>query len=377
MRILVLGADGYLGFATSLYLKSKGHTVTAADNCIKRGWERHTGVKPLIELPVFSERMRDIGVKHDILDLSVNYEFLCRILKEDQPEVIIHYAEQPSAPYSMIDRRHAVETQSNNILGTLHLLFAVAGRCPSTHIVKLGSMGEYGTPNIPIEEGWLDIEHRGRRDRVLFPKRPGSFYHLSKVHDSHNLEFTCRTWGLRCTDLNQGVVYSPYFTIQGERRYSSFHYDHIFGTAINRFMAQSICGEPITVYGRGGQTRGFLRLDDTLRCVELACLNPPREGEFRVFNQFSSVLSLSDAAERVRQAALSLGLHPTIEHIDNPRIEAEEHFYDPIRDALPSIGFEPSQLTVESIADMMEYLMPYREEIDKKQLLPNVKWRQG
>src|SRR5207302_9459050 len=197
-------------------------------------------------------------------------------------------------------RGRAVQTQRNNVLGTLNVLHALTKYVPEAQLVKLGTMGEYGTPNIDIEEGWLDVELNGRSDRLPFPKMPGSFYHLSKVHDSHNIHFACRVWGLAATDLNQGVVYgiaTDETELHPELR-TSFHYDAVFGTALNRFCAQAVAGVPLTVYGAGGQKRGFLNIRDTLECVRLAAENPAERGEVRVFNQFTEVFSVLRSDER-------------------------------------------------------------------------------
>ena len=215
-------------------------------------------------------------------------------MRDFAPDAIVHFAEQRAAPYSMVDRKHAVYTQVNNVVGNLNVLYAIAEINPDIHLVKLGTMGEYGTPNIDIEEGWLDVEHKGRRDRVLFPKRPGSFYHLSKVHDSHNIEFACRIWGIRATDLNQGVVYGQQTpeTALDDRLATRFDYDAVFGTVLNRFVIQSVLGQPLTIYGNGTQTRGIIEIRDTVRCIQLACENPADKGEFRVFNQITEFMSL-------------------------------------------------------------------------------------
>ena len=257
-------------------------------------------------------------------------EFLDQVVADVLPEAVVHYGEQPSAPYSMISRRHAVNTQQTNVIGTLNLLFSLRDRVPDCHLVKLGTMGEYGTPNIDIEEGFIEIHHKGRNDTLPYPKLPGSIYHLSKVHDSHNIHFACRIWGLRATDLNQGVVYGIETdeTALDERLCTRFDYDEIFGTALNRFCVQAVIGHPLTVYGKGGQTRGFLNIRDTLQCVELAVTNPARRGEFRVFNQFTEQFTVMELAELAQRAAEQVGLEVAIENFPNPRVELEEHYYN-------------------------------------------------
>lgn len=384
MRVLVLGGDGYLGWPTAMHLSNKGHEVAVVDNMLKRYWEAEIGVEPLCPvrpLPVRVKRWHELTGKTIgtyIGDIAENHRFVYKVLEDFQPEAIVHYAEQPSAPFSMMDRDKCVHTQRNNVMGTLNLMFAVQRLNPDIHMVKLGTMGEYGTPNIDIEEGWLEIEHNGRKDRMLYPKKPGSFYHLSKVHDSANLEFACRIWGMRVTDLNQGCVYGA---DTNETRMhadlgTSFHYDAVFGTVINRFVVQAVYGAPMSVYGKGGQTRGFLNIRDTLQCVELALLNPADRGEFRVFNQFTEQFSVNDLAMRVSRAAKSLGYPAVVDHIVNPRVEQEEHYYNAIHSALPALGLKPHLLTDDVLVHMLEYARRYLDRVDPEVLSPSIKWKQ-
>jgi UDP-sulfoquinovose synthase len=291
-----------------------------------------------------------------------------------RPEAVVHFAEQRAAPYSMIDRKHAVYTQTNNIVGTLNLMYAIGEIDRDIHVVKLGTMGEYGQPNIDIEEGWLDVEHNGRRDRMLFPKRPGSFYHLSKVHDSHNLEFGCRAWGLRVTDLNQGVVYGQETeqTVLDPRLETRLDYDAVFGTVLNRFAIEAVLGRPLSVYGGGTQTRAFLDIRDTVRCVELACENPADVGEFRVFNQATEQFSLDELAKLV---ANSYPGGAEVEHIENPRVEIENHYYNFTHTALESLGLEPHFLGDTLLEQMYGVIERHQDRVDLDLLAPNVQWR--
>jgi UDP-sulfoquinovose synthase len=277
----------------------------------------------------------------------------------------------------MIDRKHAVFTQVNNVAGTLNLLFALREFRPECHLVKLGTMGEYGTPNIDIEEGYITIEHNGRKDVLPYPKQAGSFYHLSKVHDSHNIMFACRIWGLRATDLNQGVVYGTITdeTALDETLVNRFDYDEVFGTVLNRFCVQAALGHPLTVYGRGGQTRGFLDIRDTVRCVELACLFPASPGECRVFNQFTEQFSVLDLAAMVQREARKLGLAVTIDHLPDPRVEAEEHYYNAKHSKLVDLGLEPHLLSDSLLDSLINIAVKYRERIDSSVFLPQVDWR--
>lgn len=384
MRILVLGGDGYLGWPTSLHFSARGHEVTVVDNLSRRARHNERSTDSLTPILPFRARIdawqRESGKNIDFLvgDLQ-DAEFVNRVVRDAQPEAIIHYAEQPSAPYSMIDRQHAVETQVNNVVGTLNLLFAIAEFAPDAHLVKLGTMGEYGTPNIAIEEGFIEIEHKGRKDTLPFPKIPGSFYHLSKVHDSNNIYFAVRSWGVRATDLNQGVVYgiSTDETDIHPDLITRFDYDELFGTVINRFIVQAIIGHPLTVYGSGGQTRGFLNIRDTLRCVELAVLNPADQGEFRVFNQFTETFTVRELAGIVQTAAASVELPVAIESVADPRVEAEEHFYEPVAEKFLSLGLDPTYLSTELVTSVLNTASTYRDRIIEHAILPSTQWRRA
>ncbi len=384
-RLLVLGADGYLGFPVSLNFASKGWSVYAVDNLSKRYIESKQDVSPLIPLPLYKDRFsewNDLYAKNEtqkiksfVLDIAVNNRQLYNLLEEIKPDAIIHFAEQPSAPYSMKGRYEAVNTQVNNITGTLNLIFAIKRFNPSCHIVKLGTMGEYGTPNIDIEEGWLNISHNNRNDRVLFPKKPGSFYHLSKVHDSNNLEYSCRTWGLKVTDLNQGIVYGSHTELSKNKNlHTSFHYDSIFGTAINRFIAQGLINHPLTIYGSGNQTRAYLHIDDVIQCIELAIENPAEEGEFKVRNQFTEFKSINELALLVSQTMNSEDIKTEIKKIDNPRVEESDHYYNPKNKSFLDLGLNVKKISKEVILDIVRYIRPYIKNVRKKNLLPNIKW---
>lgn len=380
-RILVLGGDGYLGWPTAMALSRAGHDVAVADSFAKRQWELELGVRPLFPIPTLHERIRAWReVAERDIDLFVGdlteYRFVESVVDRFRPDTIIHYGEQPSAPYSMIDARHAAYTQANNIVGNLNVLFAIRDRSPDTHLVKLGTMGEYGTPDIDIEEGYLTVEHNGRSHTFLYPKTPGSFYHLSKVHDSHNIHFATQMWGLRATDLNQGVVYGVETdeSAMDPRLATSFHYDEVFGTALNRFCAQAVVGFPLTVYGRGGQTRGYLNIRDTIQCVSLAVANPADPGELRVYNQFTELFSVLELAERVKAAAEHLGRTVTIDHAENPRKEAEEHYYNARHSKLLDLGLQPRLLNEELIDSMLLRIADERDRIDQASFVKHVRW---
>ena len=382
MRICVLGGDGYCGWATALYLSGKGHTVSVVDNFIRRQWDFELGAQTLTPIRPLTDRLRAwrelTGRSIRMFAGDINdYEFLEDTIREFRPDAVVHFAEQRSAPYSMIDRKHAVFTQVNNVVGTLNLLFALREIAPDCHLVKLGTMGEYGTPNIDIEEGYIRIEHNGRSDVLPFPKQPGSFYHLSKVHDSHNMMFACRIWGMRATDLNQGVVYGTVTdeVVLDEALINRFDYDDVFGTVLNRFCAQAAAGHALTVYGTGGQTRGFLDIRDTVRCIELACLNPAQPGECRVFNQFTEQFSVLQLAEMVKAAAGKLGIRVEVDHLPAPRVEAEQHYYNAKCSRLIDLGLEPHYLSDSLLDSLMNIAIRYQDRIDTSLFMPQVEWR--
>ena len=382
MKILIAGGDGFCGWPTALYFSERGHEVAIADSMIRRQWDDELGSNSLTPIASLKERVatwKSVSGKEIttfVGDLT-DYDFVESMFRAFQPDAVVHYAEQRSAPYSMIDRKHAVFTQVNNVVGTLNVLYAMKEVVPDCHLIKLGTMGEYGTPNIDIEEGYLTVEHNGRQDTLPYPKQPFSFYHLSKVHDSHNIMFTCRSWGIRATDLNQGVVYGLWTdeTKQHEKLYNRIDYDGVFGTALNRFCIQASVGHPLTVYGKGGQTRAFLDIRDTLQCVELAALNPADRGEFRVFNQFTEQFSVLELAERVAAVAKDMGLNPEISHLENPRVEKEQHYYNAKHTKLMDLGLKPHLLSDDLIRELIETADRYKDRVDFSVIAPNATWR--
>jgi UDP-sulfoquinovose synthase len=381
VRVLILGGDGYLGWPTSMHFSNAGHDVAVVDNFLRRAMSIELGASSLTPVQSLQERIvawREATgreIKPYIGDLTDPY-FVDEIFREFEPEAVVHYGEQPSAPYSMISRKHAVSTQHNNVEGTLNVLFAMRDLAPDAHLVKLGTMGEYGTPNIDIEEGYIEIEHKGRKDVLPYPKLPGSLYHLSKVHDSHNIHFACRVWGLRATDLNQGVVYGirTEQTDLDERLCTRFDYDEVLGTALNRFCVQAVVGYPLTVYGKGGQTRGFLNIIDTIQCINLAVANPAEPGEFRVFNQFTEQFSVRDLAECVQRVGDDMGMNVVVDKMDDPRIEAEEHYYNATHTRLLELGLKPHLLTDEVVAHLLETIQRYKDRILLGPIAPKTRW---
>jgi UDP-sulfoquinovose synthase len=383
MRILILGGDGYLGWPTAMRFSSRGHDVHVVDNYLRRNAHREAGTDSLT--PIAPDLHARVAAWHEVTGRTItvtegdlnDWETVETVFRDVQPQAVVHYGEMPSAPYSMKDRSHAVFTQTNNVVGTLNVLWAIRDLAPDCHLVKLGTMGEYGTPNIDIEEGYIQIVHNGRTDYLPYPKLPGSMYHLSKVHDSHNIHFACRVWGLRATDLNQGVVYGIQTdeTRLDDRLLTRFDYDDVFGTALNRFCLQAVIGHPLTVYGKGGQTRGYLNIVDTLRCIELAVTHPAEAGEFRVFNQFTESFSVLDLAELVQKAGAEVGLDVAIGAVDNPRVEQEEHYYNPAHTKLLDLGLRPHLLSAELVESMFSVIARFKDRVIPDHILPRDRWR--
>lgn len=381
MKIIIAGGDGYLGWPTAMNLSANGHDVLVADNYLRRNMAREEDVECLYEVPNLFERARiwqeKTGKKIDVRigDLA-KLDFVKQLFKEFKPDAVVHYAEQPSAPYSMIDHRTALLTMNNNLNVTANIIYAVKEFTPEAQIVKLGTMGEYGTPDIDIEEGWIDINHKGRKHKFLYPRQAGSLYHTTKIMDTDLLWFYVRMWGLRVTDLMQGPVYGI-FTNENqddERLLPFFHYDELFGTLLNRFVVQAAIAYPLTVYGKGGQTRGYLNLIDTLDCVRLSIENPAQKGELRIFNQFTQTFSVNDLAQKVVEAGRELGLEVQVKSIENPRKEMEEHYYNPAHTGLTDLGLKPHLLTQDVLIQMMRFVLKNKNNIVTHKIFRGTKW---
>ncbi len=381
MRILILGGDGYLGWPTAMNLADAGHEVTVVDNYLRRNVCREENVEPLFDVPNLNERARlweeltGQRIQVFIGDI-IQWDFISEVFQTSNPDAIVHYAEQPSAPYSMLNRNAAMLTLRNNLEVTANVIFATKEFSPDAHIVKLGTMGEYGTPNIDIEEGWIDLEHKGRNERFLYPRQAGSLYHTTKIMDTDLLWFYVRMWGIRVTDLMQGPVYG---LITDENKTDSrlspfFNYDELFGTVLNRFIVQAVAKYPLTVFGKGGQTRGYLDIRDTLQCVCLSLENPPDKGDLRIFNQFVETFSVNELAEKVRRIGNQYNLDVQIRSVENPRKEAEDHYYNPAHTGLLDLGLEPHYLTDEVLSQMIETVLQYKDNIKRETIFRGVKW---
>ena len=381
MRVLILGGNGYLGWPTAMHLTAGGYEVAVADNYLRRKLCREQNLVPLFEVPDLHERAAvwesESGCKIKVFigDLT-EWEFIETVFRDFIPDAVVHYAEQPSAPYSMLNRQAADLTLKNNLTTTLNLIFAVKAFCPQAHIVKLGTMGEYGTPNIDIEEGWLEVTHKGRRQKFLYPRQAGSLYHTTKIMDTDLLWFYVRMWDLRVTDLMQGPVYGL-ITAENEkdeRLFPFFNYDEIFGTVLNRFVVQAVAGYPLTVYGKGGQTRGYLNIMDTIQCVRLSVENPAEIGELRILNQFTETFSVFELAGKVQKAGNDLGLNVKIQPVENPRKEAEAHYYNPQHSGLLKLGLNPNYLSDDFLEQMLRFVLRHKNSIKTDQIRQKVKW---
>lgn len=381
MRVLILGGDGYLGWPTAMKLSAKGHDITVADNYLRRRLCLEENVPPLFEVPNLNERA-DLWYSISgyripvIIGNLTQWEFVQEVFQKIIPDAIVHYAEQPAAPYSMLNRQAATLTLQNNLNVTANVIYAVREFCPDAHIVKLGTMGEYGTPNIDIEEGWLEVEHNNRQHKFLFPRQASSLYHTTKIMDTDLLWFYVRMWGIRVTDLMQGPVYGLFTdeTRYNEQLLPFFNYDELFGTVLNRFIVQAVSEFPLTVFGMGGQTRGYLNIKDTINCVQLSLENPAKKGELRIFNQFTEIFSVNELAKRVQRVGNNLGLKVKIQSVENPRKEAEEHYYNPKHTGLLDLGLKPIYLTDEVLAQMMEFVLKHKDYVNKNQIYRKVNW---
>ncbi len=391
---IILGGDGYLGWPTAMYFSNQRHDVTVVDNYFRRNACTELDLGMLYPVPTLPERARiwyeltgkeikvvigdltDPEIMRSLFIGNVDYQWAINKKFTGVPETVIHYAEQPSAPYSLINYKYANTTLSNNLLITNNLIWALRDYTRDTHVIHIGTMGEYGTPNIDIPEGWIEIEKNGRKDKFLFPRQASSLYHTTKIMDTDLFWFAVRMWDLRVTDLMQGPVYG----IETEdsdidnRLMTLFNYDEIFGTIINRFIVQTIAGYPLTIYGKGGQTRGYLNINDTLQCVHMSEKTPAQKGELRIFNQIMETFSVNQLAKKVQEIGRKIGYDNKMQNIENPRREAEEHYYNPTYQGLIEIGVEPHYLTDKVLEGMFRVVGRFKENIRQDVIFRGVKW---
>lgn len=383
MRVLICGVDGYLGWSLAQYLVARDHDVAGIDTGFRRKWVEEMGSQsatPIASMEARRDAFKEsFGSELKYWDGDLcDWEVVEEAFREFQPETVVHLGECPSAPYSMIDRDHTVWVQKNNVLNTLNIVFGIRDICPGAHLIKLGTMGEYGTPDVDIPEGFFDIEYRGRQDRLPFPRQAGSWYHWSKVHGSNNIMFACKVYGLRATDVMQGVVFGTRIDEMGadERLLTRLDFDEAFGTAINRYCCQAVIGHPLTPYGKGHQRRGFLPLRDSMQCLTIAVENPAAAGEYRVFNQFEEVYEVTELAQKVSKVGAQIGLDVEVHNLENPRSEMEEHYYSPDHRNLLDLGYQPTHDVEVEMKIMLSDLIEYRERIEEKRdaLIPAYRW---
>ncbi|MDQ4144639.1 MAG: NAD-dependent epimerase/dehydratase family protein [Actinomycetota bacterium] len=382
MRVLIAGVDGYLGWSLAQYLTARGHEVGGADGFLRRKWVDEMGswsATPVAEIDdrllAFKEHYdRDLRFwEGDLCDA----DFVDDIMSDFRPDAVVHLGECPSAPYSMMDVKHATFVQMNNLVGTFNLLGSIKEHRPDAHLVKLGTMGEYGTPGVDIPEGFFEVEFRGRKEVMPFPRQAGSWYHWSKVHGSNNVMFACKLWGLQATDIMQGVVFGTRVEdLDDDRLLTRVDFDQAFGTAINRFCCQAVIGHPLTPFGRGHQRRGFLPLRDSMQCLTLALENPPEAGEYRVFNQFAEVYEVTELALKVQRVAAEFDLDPVVRNLSNPRRELEDHYYNPDHQNLFDLGYRPTHDVEAELRIMIADLLRHSDRIEAKResLIPDVRW---
>ncbi|MFC1706941.1 NAD-dependent epimerase/dehydratase family protein [Planctomycetota bacterium] len=388
MRVFIAGVDGYLGWSLAQYLAARGHEVGGCDNYSRRDWVAELGSQSATPIARMTTRLQAFRERfgsnlHFTRGSLLEYRFVWNLFRAFRPEAIVHFAEMPSAPYSMIDVEHCTYTHTNNLVGTLNILHAMRDVCPEAHLVKLGTMGEYGTPNVDIPEGYFEIEYRGRKDRLPFPRQAGSWYHQTKVHDTNNIMMACRIWGLRSTDVMQGVVYGTRIDEMSddERLLTRFDFDQCFKmgmgfTARPCHRAQAVIGLPLTPYGKGRQRRGFLPLCDSMQCLVLALENPPERGEHRVFNQFEEVYDVTELALKVQKAGADMGLSVEVRNVENPRLEAEEHHYNPDHQHLLDLGYQPTHDMEGQLSTVLSDLTEHRSRIEARAhaLTPDIRW---
>jgi UDP-sulfoquinovose synthase len=386
MRILVLGGDGFCGWPTSLYLSERGHDITIADNLSRRKIDVELEVESLTPIRPIGERIRVWGevAKRDIgfvnLDLATEYDRLAGLLEEFRPDAIVHFAEQRAAPYSMRSQQAKRYTVDNNVRATHNLLTALVVTGLDAAVVHLGTMGVYGygwSGSAPIPEGYLTVKvptPDGELEReILHPANPGSVYHLTKTLDQLLFSFYAKNDRLRITDLHQGIVWGTQTpqTSLDERLINRFDYDGDYGTVLNRFLMQAAIGHPLTVHGSGGQTRAFIHIRDTVRCIEIALENPPEAGSRpRVLNQMTETHRVLDLAKLVGDV-----MGAEIAYLPNPRIEADENELIVRNDQFLALGLQPTTLSEGLLEEGKDVATRYRRRADPTKIVARSVWR--
>jgi len=380
MKVMILGADGYLGWPTSVDLSMRNHELLLVDNYTKRELIKKYKKSPLIEQETINNKINLLKTKNKNIGFKnidcADFKKFSQLFKNFKPDAVIHYAELPSAPYSMLGHQEGWKTLQNNLQSTFNLIWCIKTFKRDCHVIKLGTMGEYGTPNIDIEEGWLNVTHKNRKQKFIYPRQASSLYHTSKIMDTDLLWFYVRMYNLRVTDLMQGPVYGIKYknNIQNEKFFPIFTYDDIFGTVLNRFIVQAIANMPLTIYGSGNQIRGYINLIDTIKCINIALKNPAKSGNLEIYNQFTEQFSVNELALKVKQALKKIDINVKIKKIKNPRIESEKHYYKAQNKKMKKLGLKPALLTDDVIIDIAMFIQKYKNKINKKIILPQTNW---
>ena len=388
MNILVLGGDGFCGWPTALHLSAAGHAVTIVDNLSRRRIDDELGIESLTPIRPIDERIEvwneltDGAIDYVDLDLALDYDSLLALLIERRPDAVVHFAEQRAAPYSMRDSRAKRYTVDNNVSGTHNLLCGIVESGLDIAIVHLGTMGVYGygwSGTAPIPEGYLSVQvttPTGDLEReILHPANPGSIYHMTKTLDQLMFAFYAKNDGLRITDLHQGIVWGTQTaqTALDERLINRFDYDGDYGTVLNRFIMQAALGHPLTVHGTGGQTRAFIHIRDTVRCVEIALANPPARGERpAVFNQVTETYRVGEVAELVARLTGA-----EFAYLPNPRKEAAENELIVTNDRFLALGLEPTTLSQGLVEETLEIGQKYASRADVTKIIARSVWTAG
>ena len=385
--VLVAGCDGYIGNALTQRLLKEGYEVVGVDNFLRRSWiendMKSKSAIPILQMMDKIIRFRNMGLFHFYnIDISKNenVDELRSVFERHEPDIIVNLAHIPSGPYSQISRDHATKTLENNILGTNNMLWLIRETVPKSHYITIGTTGEYDHySNIDIEEGYIKINHKGRESvEMIYPRRPGSIYHTSKTGSTYLIDFLCRTWMLKCTDVQQSVVFGAYTDdIDKSKIYSRLDSDEAGGTVINRFIVQTLLGIPLTIYGEGKHQRGFISLNDSVQALMIAVKNEPESGHVQVWNQLSEWHSMNEIAGMVIEVAESRGMEISAQHIPSPRTEyTGNHYYNYSTEKLASFGYKPTRTILQEVDYVFNVLAETNEYNDLKDVvIPKIKWR--
>ncbi|MHB1867789.1 MAG: NAD-dependent epimerase/dehydratase family protein [Nitrososphaerales archaeon] len=386
--IIIFGADGYIGWPLAVHLGTRHpeKKIVLVDNLATRKLVKSVHTRSLVPIKSMPHRIAayERVTGHHNLEFvfadARDSELVDAIFSKYRPESVVHLAQQRSAPFSMIDQEHAMYSELNNIATNMNVVYAMARNTPDAHLVKMGSMGEYGQPGIEIAEGDLEIEHKGRKTKVMFPLVAGSYYHLSKIFDTFNVRLANKIFDLTATDIMQGVVYGTRTEeLVDPELATRFDFDSIWGTLINKYAIQAVALNKLLIYGKGKQKRGFLSLYDSINCLTLLLENPPKKGEYRIVNQLDEIYDTLELAQKVKMVGKEYGIEPSLEWVQNPRVETEEHYYEVENKILPSLGFKRKKNLDIVLHEIFEAVLANRSRIGdaKEMIYPTVQWKSG